>query len=380
MDFMIIMIYNKIIFIGFMEKEHQSFTDSASPSQKTDQIREFFTAMLATVAIATAVFGLVSKLSDSQHDTALSAAERSSGMINAKSVSREFSVEVDSTSGNYTGITEDSLASDSTSPERISEPAITPVKVIEPGTNPDVTIGETDSHYAKLLAYLKAGETPPAELYVAASKELLSKGAGADAKTIIQSGVIAHPDSVAMALGSADVRAATGNAESAWSELAQSGDTSNAEVMSRLIKYATTAGKVDETMTILGDLEMLPWTPSAEDWSNLVSMLTDAGRFEEAKTAVDLSPEKKVLKTKLEAIEKLEKGEFDKALEKITEYFDKTKNLTPEDWALLGEIHTGLGNRTSANDAYRRAEGLKQQQTVGGGGFWDFLAGLFGGA
>ncbi|MEC5128357.1 hypothetical protein VSU19_16460 [Verrucomicrobiales bacterium BCK34] len=363
-----------------MEKEHQSFTDSASPSQKTDQIREFFTAMLATVAIATAVFGLVSKLSDSRHDTALSAAERSSGMINAKSVSREFSVEVDPTSGNYTGITEDSLASDSTSPERISEPAITPVKVIEPGTNPDVTIGETDSHYAKLLAYLKAGETPPAELYVAASKELLSKGAGADAKTIIQSGVIAHPDSIVMALGSADVRAATGNAESAWNELAQSGDTSNAEVMSRLIKYATTAGKVDETMTILGDLEMLPWTPSAEDWSNLVSMLTDAGRFEEAKTAVDLSPEKKVLKTKLEAIEKLEKGEFDKALEKINEYVDRTKNLTPEDWALLGEIHTGLGNQTSANDAYRRAEGLKQQQAVEGGGFWDFLAGLFGGA
>ncbi|MDF1740092.1 MAG: hypothetical protein P1U86_13100 [Verrucomicrobiales bacterium] len=349
-----------------MEKNHRSHTDSRSPSQKTDQVREFLTAFLATLAVAVVAFGLTEKLTENAESGSFSMKEGSLTTTEAKSILREFSQEVeDGDETKYSGLS---------APDQ----GTTPVEVVDLGNTPVTKTGEADSPYASLIAQLNSGQTPPPELYIAASNELLARGAGADAKTIIQSGLIAHPDNTMVALGSADVRAATGDAEAAWKELAQTGNTTNADVMSRLIKYATVAGKVDETMTILGDLELLPWTPSAEDWSNLVSMLTDAGRFDEAKTAVDLSPEKKVLKKKLEAVEKIEKGEYDKALEKITEYIDKTKNVTPEDWALLAEIYTGLGDTAKANDAYREAEGLKQQQ-AGGGGFWDFLAGMFGG-
>lgn len=331
-----------------MKKEPRSFAIPQSTSKKTEAVREFFTAMLATVSLAAVGFGLIGKVTENAEDSAFSMKESSQETFAAKTVSREYAQDANSTTGEPTYYDGD----------------VEPVPVDDSDLSNTAIVVE--SAYAELLAQLDAGETPSPELYVAAATDLLSNGAGSDAKAVINAALIVYPDESVVALGAADVRAATGDADSAWSELAQTGDVTNAEVMSRLIQYATVAGKVDETMAILGDLSSLPWTPSAEDWSNLVSMLTAAGRYEDAKTAVDLSPEKKTLKLKLEAIEKFGQGEFDKALEKLNLYVAGIETRTADDWALLAEIYSGLGRTAEADDAYQRAEGLLGGSPTGG--------------
>lgn len=325
-----------------MKPESQSPSKTRSDSRKTDAVREFFTAMLATVALSAAGFGLLGKMGGSAESVLFSMRESSQHTQHAKSTFREFAQEV------------------------IPEEPVAPV-----------------SAYDAFLAELDAGNTPSPELYVAAAKELLSRGAGSDAKTIIQSGVIAHPDAPVIALGSIDVRAATGEADAAWTELAQTGDTSNPEVMSRLIKYATAAGKVDETRAILDDLSLLLWVPSTQDWSNLVNMLTGAGRIEDAKAASQYSPEAAQLEGKLEAISNLNESNFQEAEDRLKAYIASIADPTSEDWALLAEAHAGQGETLDATNAYREAEGLKIEElsgtTEGGGSIWNFLAGMFGG-
>ncbi len=338
-----------------MKKEPRSFAIPQSTSQKTEAVREFFTAMLATVSLAAVGFGLIGKVTENAEDSAFSMKESSQETFAAKTVSREYAQDANSTTGEPTYYDGDIVPG-------TTQPIEVPIDDSDPSPAPTVE----ESYYAKLLAMLDAGQTPSAKLYVASAAELLSQGSGSDAKAVINAALIVYPDESVVALGAADVRAATGDADSAWSELAQTGDVTNAEVMSRLIQYATVAGKVDETMAILGDLSSLPWTPSAEDWSNLVSMLTAAGRYEDAKTAVDLSPEKRTLKLKLEAIEKFGKGEFDKALEKLNLYVAGIENRTADDWALLAEIYSGLGRTAEADDAYQRAEGLLGESPTGG--------------
>lgn len=317
MDFMIIIDYVIKISLKFMTQENKSPSAPRSISQKTCAVREFFTAMLATVALSAVGFGIAGKFTATTEGGTFSMKEGSKEVSKVESTSREFA-------------------------QQVVEPA------------------EPQSAYDQFLAELIAGTTPSPELYVEAAKELLSRGAGDDAKAIIQSALIAHPYDETVAMGSFDVRAATGDAAAAWQDLAQTGDTSNPEVMSRLIKFATTADKVAETTIILGDLELLPWTPTAEDWSNMVSMFTNAGDFEQAKKAVDLSPERELLKRKLEAADELEKGNYDRALEKMDEYTTSTTELTTDDWALLAQIYTGQGDTVNADAAYRKAEGLAQ--------------------
>jgi hypothetical protein len=133
--------------------------------------------MLATVALSAAGFGLLGEIGGITETMVFSMEERSLEAPDAKSTIRSFAHEV--------------------IPEE-------PVTLVTP-------VGAYDA----FLVELDAGSIPSSDLYVAAAKELLSRGAGSDSNAIIQSGVIAHPDDPVMTRGSIDVRAATGEADAA---------------------------------------------------------------------------------------------------------------------------------------------------------------------